>query len=375
MSLTVTNAADQLESMFGDALLDGDMGNDDIIPEDQATKGRDDDIEEVDVDETTDSGDEDDDGSEDTDSEVQDSEEDEALESEEDDGSDSEFEEMEVSQDEIASMLGLPEDGVQVGNDGVLKLKTNINGDVEYKSLADIVKGYQTDGALSQKGHKQAQEYKERAAELEDAENHVRSAWNQAQAVINSSLTNIQDEYNKVNWESLRDSDPAEYAALDRDFNNRYQAAQHQAANIKTNIDSLATEDKGKTDHAHNEYVRDQQAVMLDLIPEWQKSAVATKEMGEVSKFLGTMGFTEGEVSEIYDARIVALANKARKYDDLKKNVSTTKRRVSKAPKMVSGKKGKQGAPQVKNQQRQNLDKSRKSGTVKDAALAMEGFI
>jgi len=368
---TIINAAEDFDTLLGDDVLLDDLGLDDVKPKPKEDTDADtkDEAEEEGEEEGEEA--EEEEGEEAEEAEEAEESEEEGEESEEEEGDESE----EISQDELTELLGLEEDGLQIGKDGELRLKTNINGEIAYKSISDIVKGFQTDGALSQKGHKQSEEYKTRMAEVTAAEDMVRAAWGEAQSVVGSNMEAIQREYNNIDWTQLRDRDTAEFAAQQLDFQTRYQAAQQQQANVQSALSKSAAEAERLSISEHNEYVRQQSALALDLVPEWTDASIAKKEQALMIEFLSEQGFSGEESSNIYDARMYRIINDARKYKELKSGISATKNKVRSAPKrQAKGKGSSVAVKKGKAKQSDLMKRQRDSGNLKDTADAFDVF-
>ena len=115
----------------------------------------------------------------------------------------------------------------------------------------------------------------------------------------------------------ILESDGSE-AFLRAQRENEKARADHQAAlvEMKADRDKQKAEFDAKLAERRKEILTKFREDIPKLIPAWAKPEVAKKESGELSTYLTqSEGFSEAELKQVADARLIRIARKAMKYD------------------------------------------------------------
>ena len=119
-----------------------------------------------------------------------------------------------------------------------------------------------------------------------------------------------------------------------------------------------------------------QEAVKLkEMIPEFRDEAKAEIARKDIRTYAKSVGFSDEELSQVYDSRAVKTLYNAMMYEKLMKGKGVATKKVSEAPKTL-----KAGAsqPQGTSEQeaiKKQFQKLRQSGKKQDAAKLFEKFI
>src|SRR3990170_4570084 len=178
------------------------------------------------------------------------------------------------SLEELAEATGLPLEKILS-----LKARTKVDGIENAVSLAEIVKGYQLDGHLTRKSQELADKLKAADVEREKITTELNSRLMEANQLIGHFEQQFMAEYNAINWNELRQADPAEFAAKKQ------------------------------------EYMKTEEEKLYSKFPDWKDPEKAKVGKKEVSEYLMNYGFKPEEVSQIYDHRQVDIIRKAMLYD------------------------------------------------------------
>jgi len=112
---------------------------------------------------------------------------------------------------------------------------------------------------------------------------------------------------------------------------------------------------------------------LAQVLPEFSDPTKGENLRKEIRTYGKSLGFTDEELSSVYDSRHVVTLHKAMMYDKLQKSKPALTKKVAEAPKMMkSGTVAKAGNNETIKKQTQQL---RTSGKVKDAAALFEQFI
>jgi hypothetical protein len=253
-----------------------------------------------------------------TESEEEESDDEEAGDEHEESDEETDLEQVADGEVTWEGMLGISEDSMSFGDDGnVVGIKTKVNGEEEIVSMTDLVAGYQNNKHVTQKGQAHAEAVKEFEVQKGQVEQVYASKLDSVDALSKHFEKQLVAEFDNINWQQLRQDNPAEYAALKSDF-----AAK---ANELKSIQDAITEDKATVNQEqvdsravnHKAYMKTQYEAMIEKNPEWSDEKVRnTAQEGFKSFVKEQYGFTDADWSLVYDARLIELVKDAKKYRD-----------------------------------------------------------
>lgn len=205
------------------------------------------------------------------------------------------------------------------------------------------------------------------AMQIQQAATQLQAKEQQAAELLNYVENNFMQEMGRINWEQLRQTNPAEFAAL----RLQYQERQNHLANLKAQAAVRWEQAQREQAHLAEQYQRellDREAKLLyAAIPEWNDPSIAEREKAEIGHFLMQRGATAQEVGSLSRHWIVSLARDAMRYQKSKGEVARNK--VFKLGKKVlsPGSRTTRGE-QANTETRQLRSRLSKSGNYKDAA-------
>lgn len=255
-----------------------------------------------------------------------------------------------------------------------IKSKVKVAGQEREVTLQEALNGYQMESDYRQKTMELAETRKAFEAEKEKQLNDVKARLSDAGQVAEFYETQLMGEYNSINWQQLRVENPAEYAALQQDYNQRYQQLQGAKQKIAYEQQRLSYEGQQKQTEAFNKLISEEKQKLASLIPEFQDEAKAKVLQSEMRAFLKSNGFKDEEVNQVYDHRHVLMIRDAMKYRNLQNKNPQITNKVKEAPKLL-----KPGSKQPVNKLTQQLrdarTKLKKSGSLKDAANSIKHLL
>lgn len=297
--------------------------------------------------------------------------EEDETESDESDEREADSEESEDPQfhsvKELAEALELsPEDF-----ENQIKTTVKVNGEEREVNLAELRKGYQLESDYRQKTMELADNRRIFEEQVQQKASELNTRIQEATNMVATLEQSMLGEYNAVDWNTLRATDPAEYAALQADYQNRYQSIQQMKAQANNASNQMQSEQTTKQEKARNALLQKEAEALLTVIPEWREPDVAKKEKGEMRDFLKSYKFSDDEIAQLADHRIVMMIRDAQKGQKVVTKADVAKKKVIKAPKLQ-----KAGAKQSKQtQQSQKLNdlrsKVKNSGSVDDLAALL----
>lgn len=253
----------------------------------------------------------------------QDEDEDSNDESEADDDDEEEGEEtdLEAVADEDTTwegVLGVPEDQLSFDDSGNLKgVHVKVNDFEGTLTIPELVQGFQTNKAVTMIGQKQAEEYKVFEGQKEQVQQQYASKLESVDLLSKHFEQQLISEYDGVDWDKLRNTDPAEYAAARSDFAAKATEMQNIKDAIAKDQETLKGEASEQQKANMGVYLKTQADLMIANNPEWSDKAVLKVAKDDFQKFVNdNYGFTEQEFNLVFDARLIELIKDAKKYHD-----------------------------------------------------------
>lgn len=288
--------------------------------------------------------------------------EDDDAESEEaeDDGKEEEDgEDADESEDEE----GEEEDGEETDEaDEPKKFTVKVDGKTIEVDEKELVEGYQRTADYTRKTQQLAAREREVTQAAEQA---VREADTKYTQIIENLMELLGDEFardSKVDVDKLIEEDPVEYM--------KYQARQQKRAEA---LAEHQAQQRMAAERQTRETMQRESQAVLEKIPEWGDSKVASAERAEVGKYLQSTGFSVEELNGLMDHRQVLVARKAMLYDKLMQAKPEVKQKLDKTPVKVS-KSGSRTAMQP-NSNKALEQRLAKTGKVEDAAALFKSYV
>ena len=267
------------------------------------------------------------------------------------------------------SVLGVSEDKLSLDEAGnVTGVNVKVDGESSVIPMNDLIAGYQTNKSVTQRSQVLAEERKTFDSEKGQVEQVYRSKLDTVDKLASHLEKQLIGDFESINWEQLRQEDPAEYAALRQDYSTKASELQNIKSAIQTDSDSQKGEIDGQNQQKHQEYMKGQFAKMVENNPAWQDDDVRVSDMKGYKTFLNeAYGFTDQEFDTVFDARIIELMKDAKKFREgskvaankIKKPVpkfqksrgKQTKKSTSKLDKLTAASKKAHGAQKRELQQ------------------------
>jgi len=190
----------------------------------------------------------------------------------------------------------------------------------------------------------------------------------QLAGLIQSVETQLTEDEGSDDMKQLRQDDPAEFSIRQQEIRDRKGAIQQvrsQASQLYSQQRQVA---QTAIDTQKSEYLAQERVKLAQAIPEWSDPEVAKAENQQIAGFLSGIGFTDDEISNCADHRMVVLARKAMNGNVAELAIDPAKKRVAKLPLLV-----KSGTPPPKEAaEKQKIKalkgRAKESGKVEDAA-------
>lgn len=161
------------------------------------------------------------------------------------------------------------------------------------------------------------------------------------------------------------DADPLGYIKFKMDVENRALQTQQAQAQLQ----QIQQQEQQEREQSAHEYRAQQLEMIRAKLPAWKDEAVMKREIGEIKEWLHGQEFTDADLSGMQDHRMVLLAQKAMKYEQLMAKAKTTAQQVAKAPPKVEPPGRQPVAPT--DGRTEGMKRLAKTGKVDDAAAIL----
>jgi hypothetical protein len=246
--------------------------------------------------------------------------------------------------------------------------KVKAAGEEKDVSLDELIKGYQLGADYTKKTTEVAEQRKAVEAErqaIEEAK-YARDTYAQRLQAIEQFIVS-QTPNEDLNY--LKENDPIGYAVKVAELSEKKE----QLAAIRAEQDRIAQMQQSENARAMQERVAYEAQKLTQILPEFSDPAKGENLRSEIRNYGKSLGFTDTELSNVYDSRHVVALHKAMMYDKLQKSKPAVTKKVSEAPKMLkAGSSTSSNNTETIKKQKAQLQTS---GRVKDAAALFEQFL
>ena len=267
----------------------------------------------------------------------------------------------------LAAALGLPEDALEYDEEGNVVFNAVIDGEATKVKMQDLVKSYQLEGHVNKKSMQLESDRREFETTRDQAYDHLTQKITVANNLIGAVEQQLMGELQGIDWDTLRATDQAEWAATRQYYTERVQWLEQLKTQTGSMQKGLTEEQQKAQQDKYNAFMQGEVQKMIQDNPAWKDQAVMAKEVGEVGKFLvGKYGFTPDEIANNMDARMMRMVRDAMQFANGKDTLKAKK---------VPGNVPKFRTPGQQNANRRDTTKARQVKAQKDAIRKSGGSI
>jgi Tfp pilus assembly protein PilN len=274
---------------------------------------------------------------------------------------DSEFEEQDVSAEEA--------DGQEEEVEELPRYRVKVSGEEVEVTLDELLNGYSRTADYQKKTQSLAEQRKAVEAErikIEEAAK-TRETYAQRLQVIEQLL---QQQNQGEDLSQLKTEDPIAYAVAMAEKVER----EKQLQAVQMERQRVQQEQMTHQQALLQKHIQQEQQKLVEAIPEFKDDVKGEVIRRDIRNYAKSIGFTDQELSQVYDSRAVQTLYKAMQYEKLMANKGATTKKVVTAPKTIR--------PGTSNPQSSEMDsvkkeraKLRQTGNKKDAARLFERFL
>ena len=249
------------------------------------------------------------------------------------------------------------------------KYRVKANGEELEVSLDELLNGYSRTADYQKKTQSLAEQRKSVEAERVKIDEAAKTRDTYAQRLqVIEQLLSQQDS--TENLQELKESDPIGYAIKVAERSER----EKQLQTVQAERQRVQQEQQALHGQRMNQHIQSEQEKLKTIIPEFKDEAKAEVIRRDIRSYAKSIGFSDQELSQVYDSRAVQTLYKSMQYDKLMAGKAGATKKVSSAPKTI---KPGTSNPQSSEQEAQKKDfaQLRKTGNKRDAAKLFERFL
>ena len=287
----------------------------------------------------------------------------EVVEEVEEDEADYE-EAVEATEDEVEEYS---EDEEEVEEEQTFTIKAS--GEEKEVTLDELKKSYQLGTDYTKKTQEVAEQRKiiEQEAKAIIEARKVRDEYSSKLQAVENFLKSNDDTPEDL--AAMSENDPIGYAKVVADMTLKKEKLQ----TIQAERQRLAQEQQSEQAAQLQQFVQEEAQKLSVSLPEFSDKAKGEQVRNEIRSYGKKIGFTDAELSQVYDSRHVLVLHKAAQYDKLMAGKAGVKKKVANAPRTVKG--GAKVKATNIDIKRKQMARLKQSGRKEDAAALFENFI
>ena len=242
-------------------------------------------------------------------------------------------------------------------------------GEEKEVTLDELKKSYQLGSDYTKKTQEIAEQRKAIEANAKDIleARKVRDEYAQRLKEVEEFLVGSKE--NQEDLTKLKENDPIRYAVKVAEMTEKREQLQTVQAEKK----QLAEEQQLQNELAKQQFVDNEIIKLRESFPEFSDKTKGEQIKNEIRNYGRKVGFTDNELSQVFDHRQVIVLHKAKEWDKLQASKSGVKKKVAKAPKTLKG--GAKVNQTVTDKTKKQMQRLQQTGSARDAAAIFENFI
>ena len=234
-------------------------------------------------------------------------------------------------------------------------------------TLDELVSGYQKSTDYTQKSQTLAEERTKVEAHAQEIQNAMRTreAYAQKLSQVEQYLTSQAKP--SENLEELKENDPIQYAITVAEQTE----ASKKINTIRQERQKVAQEQQHYRLQQQNQVVANEALMLSERVKEFSDPKKAEQIKNDIRTFGKSVGFSDQELSQVYDHRHVMILQKAMAYDKLQKANPGVNKKLKSAPKMASKTKRVTNTDTYTKQKKQ----LKGTGSLDDATSVFKNFL
>ena len=242
-------------------------------------------------------------------------------------------------------------------------------GEEKQVTLDELKKSYQLGSDYTKKTQEIAEQRKviETEAKAIIEARQVRDEYSQKLQAVQQFLVGSNDS--REDLAAMKENDPIGYAVKVAEMTEKKEQLQLVQAEQRR----IAQQQQADRSAQMQRIVEQESQKLAQSLPEFSDKVKGEQIRNDIRSYGKSVGFTDEELSQVYDSRQVLTIHKAMMYDKLVKSKPGMKKKVSNAPKMVKG--GAKVKQSVTDRTKKQMQRLQQTGSARDAAALFENLL
>jgi hypothetical protein len=274
----------------------------------------------------------------------------------------------------LASELGLDADKLTLSEDGEILVNLKVNGKDQQIDLKEAISQTQFSKANDEKARTLAEERKTFESERTQVAEAYTAQLQQIRGLGEMLQNKLTQEFQGIDWDRLRVTDPGEWTAKQREFEIRNQELQQAGQMLGEQMKAQSEQQSQQEAQERSVILSSEREKMIENNPSWRDEEKMKGDLTKIVEYAKSNGFADDELSEVIHSRHVEVLRKAYLYDQGK---TVASKKVKQAPSMQRAsngrfvKGGKNGKVQKLIERAQNAKGANKRDAQADAVTAL----
>lgn len=260
------------------------------------------------------------------------------------------------SNDEVSDEASQDEEQSEIQEKPDSTYKVKVAGQELDVTLDELKNGYSRDADYRRKTEELSFERRQFQSESDKQRQDYSTKLNELNQLLAVAQEQLNADTNSVDLEKLYEEDPTEAARIEHKLRKKQE---------KINLAIEKTQSQQKKQM--QDFIQEQQRQLASKMPDFSDPSKASQLKTGMKVTLNSYGFSDQEINQVYDHRIVMLVNDAMKYRNMQKAKPNIAKKITKPGKVFSS-----GVKQSKSDitlkaRKDRLSRLKKSGSMKDA--------
>ena len=211
-----------------------------------------------------------------------------------------------------------------------LPVTVKIDGEEKQVPLSEVLKSYQLEGHVNNKSIELSNQQKQFQAEQEAARQLISKQLQETKQLGDLAQQQLNYEYQNIDWNTLRQTDPAQWSALQMEFQQRQNQIQQYLGQIGEQEKAALEQSQAKA----AQKVEAEKQRMFEKHPEWKDPAAFASARETISNYAKSLGYSDAELAQVQDHRLIDVLHDAASFRALQAAKPEALKQVRAAPKM-----------------------------------------
>ena len=237
----------------------------------------------------------------------------------------------------LAAELGLDADKLILSEDGDIQIRLKVNGKSEVVDLKEAISQTQFSKANDEKARNLAEEKKAFESERVQVAEAYQQRLRQVQALGEMLQAKLMQDFQGVDFEKLRVTDPAEWTAKQMEYQQRQQELHQAGQQLGEQMRAQQQQQAQLEAQERAQTLEVERAKMIENNPSWIDEEKMKAGLTEIVDYARSVGFSDEELQDVIYSRHVEVLRKAFLYDQGR---TVADKKVKQAPKMQRSQNG-----------------------------------